>query len=129
MEHNLESLSLNIFSKKIGPEGARTLARNTSWQNLSKLHLENNNIEPEGALALAQNISWTRLNCLNLASNNIDAEGAEALAKNTVWKNLESLDLKDDDNAPEVEAEIARILAQNSIPLNKNLSDRIKIFW
>jgi len=110
-QYNLENLAtLNLFSKKIGPEGARVLAQNTNWMNLSWLQLERNNLGLEGAKYLAQNTSYLNLSKLDLQNNNIGSEGAKALAQNTSWTNLIWLRLQNNQIGPEG----AKALAQNT---------------
>ena len=76
---------MQLTLNRIGDEGAKALANNTS---LTSLYLELSRIGHEGVKALANNTSLTSL-CLS--SNNIDHEGAKALANNT---SLTSLDLR-----------------------------------
>ncbi|WP_339045254.1 hypothetical protein [Candidatus Mesenet endosymbiont of Agriotes lineatus] len=85
LQKNSYIIQLNLFSNKIGVEGAKALAKLT---NLTSLDLRFDYIGDEGAKALAK---LTNLTSLDLEFNYIGDEGAKALAKLT---NLTSLDLR-----------------------------------
>jgi hypothetical protein len=64
--------SLNLYPNKIGPEGARTLARSPHLATLSTLKLPGNQFGDEGARELAESPYLTALSSLCLFSNQIE---------------------------------------------------------
>ena len=79
---NTSLTCLNLVANNIKNEGAKALANNTS---LTSLYLGENEVGDEGAKALASNISLT---LLSLYRNKIGDEGAKALANNASLTNL-----------------------------------------
>jgi hypothetical protein len=74
--------SLNVYTNRIGAEGAKALSTNTT---LTSLDVSLNQIGDEGAKALSTN---TTLTSMNVSSNHIGDEGAKALSTNTTLTSL-----------------------------------------
>ena len=83
------TLQKYISTKKVGTEGAKALAGNTSWITLQFLCLNHNNIDAEGAT------SWINLSDLHLSKNNVGVKGDQAPAENALRINLRSLYLNE----------------------------------
>ena len=82
---------LELDGKKIGEQGARSLAQSPHLASLSSLTLWRTKIGERGASALARSPHLTSLTSLNLGWNRIADKGASALAQSPYLASLSSL--------------------------------------
>jgi Ran GTPase-activating protein (RanGAP) involved in mRNA processing and transport len=99
---NLRQLSL--YSNRIGPAGAKTLAKSKSFAKLVALELGHNALGYDGVRAIAASGTLGNLVELGLGSTRIEQAGVRALAASRTLHCLEDLDLsgnqlRDDDIA------------------------------
>jgi uncharacterized protein (TIGR02996 family) len=86
--------ALDLSRNRLGPEGARTLARSPHLTELTRLDLHWNELDDDSAEALADSPYLGRLTVLNLFLNHLTGRGAAVLAQSPHLARLIHLDLQ-----------------------------------